>query len=156
MFNEQYIREKAEAAKKGSEEILNAIDEKNTLHSRSYVVDGVLRIEDALGSLHVAARQMMSQANETEKSYMLRPIGMVMKGNDQRTERNKHFEELTVASQRLINDLDDAGEATNEEGEDDEVIYDSVAEVVLILEKLGYGVSKRLTELAHKEEILEK
>lgn len=79
LFNVAYLAEKALAAKKGAEEILSAL-ERNDPGSPSYVVDGVLRLEDALGSLHVGARQLLQDEHKEEKDYMLRHMGQVVKG----------------------------------------------------------------------------
>jgi hypothetical protein len=79
VFNDIYIREKAEKAKRHAQDIINALDRDNA-SSVSYIVDAILGIEDALGSLHVGARQLMERSGENERDFMLRNLGTVVKG----------------------------------------------------------------------------
>jgi len=141
MFNGNYLAEKASFAERGAKEILNALkhDQPN---SPSYVIDGILKIEDALGSLHVGARQMLEVQKATEKDYMLRNMGMVIKEGG--LMKIPQLEGFTGAVKRLIDDLDDAKELVNEEGE----MYTSVAETILCLKEFGVECSDELIKLA--------
>jgi len=77
MYDKNYLREKALLAEKGAQKILKALD----IDEPSYVIDGVLRIEDALKSLHVGARQMLKAEKATETDYYLRDMGEVTLGD---------------------------------------------------------------------------
>jgi hypothetical protein len=80
MYDTTYLAEKAEAAKRGAQEILDQLNKPQEKWIRSYIVDGILRIEDALGSLHVKARDIMEECDETEDDYLLRHMGTITKG----------------------------------------------------------------------------
>lgn len=82
IYDKTYLAEKATAAKEGAEEILAALAEPNDKWIRSYYVDGILRIEDALNALHLKTRAIMKQCGETEKDYLLRPMGKVVRGEE--------------------------------------------------------------------------
>ena len=81
-YDKSYLAEKAEAAKRAAQEILNALEKPNAKWTRSYYVDGVLRLEEALTALQGKTRQIMAQCGETESDYLLRPMGNVVRGKE--------------------------------------------------------------------------
>ena len=81
-YDKTYLAEKAEAVKRGAQEILDALQKPNEKWVRSYYVDGILRIEDGLTALHVKTKEIIKQCGETEKDYMLRPMGKVVRGEE--------------------------------------------------------------------------
>ena len=81
-YDKTYLAEKAEAAKRSAEEILNSLERPNSKASRSYIISGCLGLETALMALHAKARQVMAQCGETEADYALRPLGEVVRGEE--------------------------------------------------------------------------
>jgi hypothetical protein len=79
-YDKSYLVEKAETARRASIEILEALQKEDSKWTRSYVIDGILRIEDALAALHCGARNMMEKCEETETDYLLRNMGEVTRG----------------------------------------------------------------------------
>jgi hypothetical protein len=79
-YDKSYLAEKATLVLKGAQEILDALEKPNEKWNRSYYVDGILRIEDGLAALHMKTREIMKQCGETEKEYMLRNMGEVVRG----------------------------------------------------------------------------
>jgi hypothetical protein len=82
-YDKSYLAEKAETVRRGAIEIIEALekkDEEDSKWARSYVIDGILRIEDALASLHCGARNMMEICEETENDYLLRHMGEIKRG----------------------------------------------------------------------------
>lgn len=82
LYDKSYLAEKAELANIGAQEILDALGQQNSPRSRSYIIDGCLRLEMALSALHAKAKQIMEQCGETETDYSLRPLGEVVRGEE--------------------------------------------------------------------------
>lgn len=81
-YDKTYLAEKAELVGKGVQEIKEILELPNCLQTRSYIVDGILRIETGLAAIQMKTREIMKQCGETESDYGLRPIGKVIRGED--------------------------------------------------------------------------
>ena len=76
MFKE-YISEKTEMVKRAVRMLDNGLETDDV----SQVINGILTIEDALGSLHVGARQALNMAGKVESDFGLRDMGVIRKGD---------------------------------------------------------------------------
>lgn len=80
LYDKSYMKEKATKIRRAATHLLEILDEPNAKWNRSYYVDDILVIEDALNELHIKTREIMKLCGETEDDYLLRHMGKIMKG----------------------------------------------------------------------------